>query len=175
MPPKRRSKSAVASAVASAPQDGPPAWAVHLTKLVEDQKAVAKKTADDLDACRKELSEATAEIQRLKSSKPLQAPSQFTFKKKSCEDQHKFASDLQSRLDGALQDLPDGPAKTAIEESKCLVEKRQKLIKIADCHDWQTVQLYTGEDDLADDEEDAKKIRRAESAASKTETSSSSI
>ena len=86
---------------------------------------------------------------------------------KSCEDQHKFAENIHCKLDQAMADIPDGPAKVLLAESKSLVEKRKKLIKIADRHDWQTVKLYTGEDDIAADEEDAKKIRRAETEASK--------
>ena len=96
--------------------------------LVQEQKKVAEKTAEELKSCRKELAEATSEIQRLKSAaKNPPTSSQFTFKKKSCEEQHKFVEKIQRKLDDALSDVPDGPAKTALAESKSM-------------HDWRTVE-----------------------------------
>ena len=69
MPPKKQSRaSGASSATHAADSDGAPAWAVRLTTLVEEQKMVSQKTAGELEACRRELSEATAEIQRLKSA-----------------------------------------------------------------------------------------------------------
>lgn len=55
-----------------------------------------------------------------------------------------------------------------LREAAALLEKRIKLIRLADRseHGWQTVHEYLS-DDLASDSEDEKKIRKAESEAAK--------
>ena len=73
--------------------------------------------------------------QRLVKKLKLDPPP--TFKKKFHEEQFLFNSAVEQKLDAcgvALQQTPPAveKAKTALEEGKLLIMKRQKLIKIAD-------------------------------------------
>ena len=97
--------------------EAPTAWALH-PQLV-DQKSTAAKTARDLDACRQQLAEATKEIQKLKATGGTTRRN-FDFQKKSCQEQHRFTEKLEEKLEAALEHVPEGPAKDALEESKSL-------------------------------------------------------
>ena len=59
-------------------------------------------------------------------------------------------------------------AKQELEEGTQLIAKRQKVVKLADKSEfgWETVNEYLA-DDLASDDEDAKRIKKAERSAAR--------
>ena len=91
----------------------------------------------------------------------------FTFKRKSNERQFKFNKSTINRATQALSAVTSkefSKAAGLLQEGITKLEGRQKLLKIADKseHGWLTVEEYVGDKDLASDEEDAKRIRKAE-------------
>ena len=96
---------------------------------------------------------------------------QPALKKKGHQKQFQFNEDVRMRLTEASAVIHQMPAaveraKTAIQESMDLLNKRQKLIKIADRsdHGWTTVEEYM-EDKLAEDSDDEKCLIRLEARA----------
>ena len=93
----------------------------------------------------------------------------YFFKKKGNEHQFKFNQKVIQKTNAALNAL-DGPnivkAKEELAEGMSLTLNRQKLVKLADKSEfgWATVQEYI-DDELADDEADASKIKKAEKLA----------
>ena len=93
------------------------------------------------------------------------------FKRKGDEIQYKFNSKLQNSLDDVKSHLEANAvdkAKASLSEGTSLLTERQKLILLADKSEfgWKTVEEYS-QHELADDEADGKKIRRAEERAEK--------
>ena len=93
------------------------------------------------------------------------------FAKKGNERQYRFNEDVKDKFQAAAAVLDVTPpdvekAKALLKEGEDLVDKRQKLIKIADRseHGWSTVEEYV-EDELAEDSDDEKRLFRAESRA----------
>ena len=92
-----------------------------------------------------------------------------TFKFKGNEHQYEFNQGLMDSLDD-LRDLVEvgsvNRSKKLIDDMVVQLEKRQKLLKLADRSPggWDTVKEYLS-DDLADDSADEKRIRRAETMA----------
>ena len=93
------------------------------------------------------------------------------FAKKGNERQYRFNEDVKDKFQAAAAVLNVTPpdvekAKAPLKEGENLVDKRQKLIKIADRsdHGWSTVKEYF-EDELAEDSDDEKRLFRAESRA----------
>jgi len=102
----------------------------------------------------------------------------FEFKKKGNKLQHKFNCEVLSKVESASkalseaidteEDLPEEIAKANkdLAEGIELLLQRNKLIKLADQSDagWAIVTQYQT-NEVADDDEDDRKIRRAETAA----------
>ena len=138
--------------------------------------------SDILDAQQQAiLSAVNSQIQNLQSnlltaqaelSSRIAAESQanhYAFKKKGSEQQFKFNRKVIQKTNAALSAL-EGPnivkAKEELAEGMSLLHNRQKRIKLADKSEfgWATVQEYL-DDELADDEADASKIKKAEKRA----------
>ena len=87
-------------------------------------------------------------------------------------DQFNHGKDVLEKINSAIKSINSGDAtkaKDILEEGKKSINKRLKLIRIADREDWATVQEYVS-DDLASDSEDEKQINRAiKNATSKKE------
>ena len=105
------------------------------------------------------------------AKKLKEADKQPALKKKGHQKQFQFNEDVRERLTEASAAIHQTPAaveraKTAIQEGMDLLNKRQKLIKIADRsdHGWATVEEYV-EDELAEDSDDEKRLFRAEARA----------
>ena len=85
------------------------------------------------------------------------------FKNEGNKDQYKHQKELLENMEGVEKAIRRNDATKAselIEEGKKLIEKRIKLIKIADREDWGTVKEYVS-DDLASDTEDEKALTKA--------------
>ena len=130
-----------------------------LNELKGEMSAMKRALEVDREAAEQTL------VKKLKLDPPP------TFKKKSHEKQFLFKSTVEDKLDAcdfALQETPPAieKAKSALEEGKLLIKKRQKLIKIADRSEygWATVDEYV-EDELAEGEEDERHFFRAEGRA----------
>ena len=94
----------------------------------------------------------------------------YQFKKKGNEQQYKINSKVLKANAKAIRAIDSGDsarAKEALKEGTDLLNKRQKLIKLADKSEfgWATINEYL-DDELADDESDARKIKKAEKRAS---------
>ena len=102
-------------------------------------------------------------------------PDNYVFKKKGNEQQFSFNRKVAKTSNSALKALEGGnipKAKEELNKGISLLNNRQKIIKLADKSEfgWATVQEYVC-DDLADDEADASKIKKAEKrAAAKIKT-----
>ena len=102
-------------------------------------------------------------------------PDTYVFKKKGNEQQFSFNRKVAKTSGTALKALESGnipKAKEELNKGISLINARQKIIKLADKSEfgWATVQEYVS-DELADDEADASKIKKAEKrAAAKIKT-----
>ena len=108
-------------------------------------------------------SQQMSEIKRLKRDSVPQ------FNKKSNEEQYKAIKDAVEDAQIALERNDVEKTKQALDKDMDLLQERQKLILLADKsqYGWKTVLEYKHHD-LADDEEDEKKIYRAESRAARS-------
>lgn len=91
------------------------------------------------------------------------------FKKKGNEQQFKFNSKVLKANGKASRAIASGDtarAKESLQEGIDLLNKRQKLIKRADKSElgWAAINEYL-DDELADDESDARRIKKAEKRA----------
>lgn len=96
-------------------------------------------------------------------------PDTYVFKKKGNEQQFSFNRKVAKTSGTALKALESGnipKAKEELNKGISLINARQKIIKLADKSEfgWATVQEYVS-DELADDEADASKIKKAEKRA----------
>jgi hypothetical protein len=131
----------------------------QMTSLIADTVQGLKRTNED---------QAHEQIKEIKKLKYTDTP---VFKKKSNEDQFKSTSAVMRCLDDASDHLSHNnldQAKEAIDKGKSVLTERQKLIRLADKspYGWKTVLEYK-QHDLAADEEDEKKIYRAEARAAR--------
>ena len=119
-----------------------------------------KEFEETLRASNTELAQA---VVRESASDP------YVFKRKG----NKFESDFNKRIFNkqeqaltALKAKQYEKAKQELEEDAQLITKRQKVIKLADKSEfgWETVNEYLA-DDLASDDEDAKRFKKAERSA----------
>ena len=93
-------------------------------------------------------------------------PESYVFKKKGNEQQFNFNRKVIKTSTAAVKALESGSidkAKEDLDEGISLLTNRQKIIKLADKSEfgWATVPEYVC-DDLADNEADASKIKKAE-------------
>lgn len=112
---------------------------------------------------------AEEQLQEIKKLKTTETPQ---FKKRSNEDQFKSTKSVLDAIEDAefhLEKADTVKTKQALQRGKSLIKERQKLILLADKspYGWKTVVEYK-QHDLADDEEDEKKIYRAEARAART-------
>ena len=96
-------------------------------------------------------------------------PETHVFKKKGNEEQFNFNRKVIKRSSAAVKALESGniaKAKEELNEGISLLNNRRKIVKLANKSEfgWATVQEYVC-DDLADDEADASKIKKAEKRA----------
>ena len=94
-------------------------------------------------------------------------PDTYVFKKKGNEQQFSFNRKVAGTSGTALKALESGnipKAKEELNKGISLIHSRRKIIKLADKSEfgWATVQVS---DELADDEADASKIKKAEKRA----------
>ena len=143
---------------------------VLLAAISESKKSVDRQ----LEAFRKEIhrtsTEATEKLERrLKTSKTIE------FKRKGNEKQYGFNEEVDRHLSRAQEELgsagggsPIKRAKEAVEEGRQALANRQKLILLADRSEfgWDVARKYEA-DELAEDSEDEKKIRKVEKEAQK--------
>ena len=95
----------------------------------------------------------------------------YVFKRKGNKFQSDFNKKIFNKQEQALTALKAKQyekAKQELEEGTQLIAKRQKVIKLADKSEfgWETVNEYLA-DDLASDDEDAKRIKKAERSAAR--------
>jgi hypothetical protein len=103
--------------------------------------------------------------------KKLKTTDHKVFKRKGNEIQYKFNAKLEDIINEAndsIQAKAVEKARHSLEEGIALIQDRQKLILLADKSDygWKTAAEYE-QHELATDEVDAKRIRRAEERAEK--------
>ena len=138
----------------------------QFSKLVaESAEGIKRSSVDTAD-------EQLREIKKMRREEPK------SFKRRGNEVQYKFNAKLQDSLDDVKSHLDSNAvekAKASLAEGTSLISDRQKLILLADKSDfgWKTVDEYV-QHELADTEEDAKRIRRAEDRAEKVIKSAAS-
>ena len=104
-----------------------------------------------------------------KLGQPTRTVDDFVFQKEGNKIQHKFNTDSSTRLSDILTLVQSNrceDAEVAIRSELEEIQQRNKLIKIADRHGWDTVREYTLHP-LADNDEDVAKIRSAIARASR--------
>ena len=109
---------------------------------------------------------------QLREIKKIRREEPKSFKRKGNEVQYKFNAKIQDSIDEAKSYLESNAvdkAKESLTEGTSLLTERQKLILLADKSEfgWKTVQEYI-QHELAEDDQDGKKIRRAEERAEKS-------
>ena len=134
--------------------------------LVEIKDLVSSSISDLKRSNESIASEQMSEIKRLKRESAPQ------FNKKSNEEQYKANKAIKDAVEDAqiaLQRNDVEKTKQALDKGMELLQERQKLILLADKsqYGWKTVLEYKHHD-LADDEEDEKKIYRDESRAARS-------
>ena len=141
--------------------------------LADNNKAlldqISKLVADSADNVKRASVEAADK--QLREIKKLIREEPKSFKRKGNELQYKFNVKLQDSFEEVKSHLEVNAidkAKETLAEGMSLLVERQKLILLADKSDfgWKTVDEYV-KHELAVDEEDGKKIRRAEERAEK--------
>ena len=138
-----------------------------ITKLNEDMKESMKTIATETIAEVLKSSDSRLERTTKKFERKRKAD-QISFNKKGHEDQHNHGKDVEEKIDDALECLEDNNingAKEKLEQGKQLIKQRAKFLRIADRDGWLTVQQFRC-DDLASDEEEEKKLKRAIKSAS---------
>ena len=120
-----------------------------------------------LDSMKRQLDEASntqmSELKKIRLTEPR------IFKKKGHEQQYKHNEQVKSIVSEAKEAVSNGKQDaciTKLNEGIELVDQRQKLILIADKSEygWKTVGEYL-DNELADNDQDAKKMKKAEKEA----------
>ena len=96
-------------------------------------------------------------------------PQAFEFKHEGNKIQHNFNQERLNKLSEVETLLKEGEIPKAVDlvgEQKAALKQRNKILKIADRHGWDTVHEYL-DDPLADDNDDATKLRYAASRAAR--------
>ena len=145
--------------------------------LAENYRALLTQKTKLVSASAENLKTANAEAadEQLRQVKKLRREEPKSLKRKENEIQYKFNSKLQDSLKKAKIHLETNAvekAKESLTEGTLLLTNRQKLILLADKSEfgWKTVEEYS-QHELAEDEDDGKKIRRAEERAEKSSKS----
>lgn len=133
--------------------DDTPAWANQLMKTQRDAMARNEQ----------ELRKLRQEVRSLKRKRG-ESEDVFQWKFKGNEKQHKFNLSVQDKFQEVAEANTLLEARAAAEEGLSLIAERNKHIKIADRDGWDTVELYVN-DPLAIDDDDEKKIKRAQKEA----------
>jgi len=125
---------------------------------------------NSVESIKRSNSEAVED--QLREIKKIRREEPKSFKRKGNEVQYKFNAKIQDSIDEAKSYLESNAvdkAKESLTEGTSLLTERQKLILLADKSEfgWKTVQEYT-QHELAEDDQDGKKIRRAEERAEKS-------
>ena len=134
--------------------------------LMTQFKSLISESISDLKRANETTAaQQMAEIKRFKRDPIPQ------FNKKSNEDQYKANKAVTETMEDAIAALETKDferTKEALDRGMALLQERQKLILLADKSPfgWKTVLKYKHHD-LADDEEEEKKIYRAESRAAR--------
>lgn len=118
------------------------------------------------EATKKYLDEKFATIFK-KAAAPPKATYNLTSKGNQSQVDHQLKLiDFLNKIKENVEDNEGEEALATIKEAKESVEKRMKLIRLADKSEygWATVAEYES-DELASDSDDEKKMRRAEAAA----------
>ena len=135
--------------------------------LLVEIKDLVNSSISDLKRSNKSIaSQQMSEIKRQKRD------SVFQFNKKSNEEHYKANKAIKDAVEDAqiaLQRIDVEKTKQAVDKGMELLQERQKLILLAhnSQYGWKTVLEYKHHY-LTDDEEDEKKIYRAESRAAKS-------
>ena len=130
---------------------------------------ITKLVSDSVEKIKRSSSEAADE--KLREIKELRLEEHKSFNRKGNEIQYKFNCKVQGSLEEVQSHLETNAvdeAKEALAQGTHLLDERQKLIRLADKSEfgWKTVEEYT-QHELAEDDQDAKKIRHAEERAEK--------
>lgn len=120
----------------------------------------------------KRMNETQISISENQLSKLKASQNNYTFKRKSCEEQFVFNAKVEEKFMDIEDNLSTPSADTIkkakdyVSEGKDLIKHRQKLIKMADGSElgWKIVQEYEA-NPLASDSEDEKKMMKAEARA----------
>ena len=145
-----------------------------LKQSQEDGQSVIKRHLDQLekDAAVGQENATQRVVKKLKEDQT------FVFKKKGNEKQYIFNDNIRDQFVATVKqlelvDLPEGAQRDAVDKAKDelkqgleMIAARQKRIKVADRSEygWATVDKYE-QDQLAADEEDAKRLEKAEKSA----------
>ena len=132
-------------------------------EMKESMKTIAASTVTEvLKRSESQLARTTEKLERKRKA------DQVSFTKKGHEDQCVHGKEVEEKMDDAIECLEDGDiirAKEKLQEGKNLIKLRAKYLRIADHEGWLTVQQFRS-DELASDEEEEKKLKRAIRSAS---------
>ena len=147
-----------------------------ITALKKDQDDNQKAMSDKLERLERDV-QAGQEVAAEKIVKKLKRDRGYEFKKKGHERQYLFNDDIKDKMDSAAslsKVMPVNPkdkealdnAAKELKEGVDAVTLRQKLICLADCSEfgWEAVDEYET-DELTANEDDAKRLEKAEKAA----------
>ena len=148
-----------------------------ITALKKDQDDNQKAMSDKLERLERDV-QAGQEMAAEKVVKKLKRDRGYEFKKKGHERQYLFNDDIKDKMDSAAASLakvtPANPkdkealdnAAKELKEGVDAVTLCQKLIRLADRSEfgWEAVNEYE-KDELAANEDDAKRLEKAEKAA----------
>ena len=157
----------------TAPSGAPPAApALTADQLSQVLGAVKDCMKDEMQSLKRELSQER-EVADDRLVKKIRLEKGPTFKMKAHEKQFEFNAaviDRMEDIDSALKQTPPAveKARSIVVEGMKSLKSRQKHIRIVDRSEfgWAAVEEYV-EDELADGEDDEKRIQRAEFRAGK--------
>lgn len=121
----------------------------------------------DMEEIKRYFDEKISKLTKRADDSARQKP--LNMKNKGNQAQHDHAAnllDLIKSADDSVKEEDTNGARQSLKKAKKELEKRIKLIRLADKseHGWATVNEYLS-DELASDSEDEKRMRRAESQA----------
>ena len=146
-------------------------------ELKDTQAANEQKMSDKLEQLERDV-HAGQDVAAERVVKKLKRDRGLEFKKKGHEKQFLFNDEIKDRMESAASSVAkvnssSAQDRAALEEAKKKLEEgiqaisqRQKLIRLADRSEfgWDAVNEYE-KDELAEDDDDAKRLEKAEKAA----------